>query len=280
LLDKQTIDKYFKYDDEEVIISFSGGRTSALMLKYFVEAHNGTLPKNINVIFSNTGKEMPETLDFVQECSEQYGVKIIWVEFCKHNRMKVVDYNTASRDGQPFAELIDKKSHLPNPTMRFCTSEMKITPMKLYVKNYLNYEQGWINCVGLRYDEGHRVKRLNGMKEKFFTEAPLYHAKIAKHHVFEHWEKSNWDLNLQNVNGSTPAGNCDLCFLKGQKTIQTLMRQNPGIEKWWIEQEKKTFNGRQPFFRRDRAPYETLQKQDQDQPDLFDGGTACVFCHD
>ena len=108
----------------------------------------------------------------------------------------------------------------------------------------------------------------------------MYNAKIAKHHVFEYWQKSNWDLQLQNVDGSTPAGNCDLCFLKGQKTIQTLMRQNPGMEKWWIEQEKKTFNGRQPFFRRDRAPYAKLSQNNKDQPDLFDGGTACVFCHD
>ncbi len=272
--------EFFEYKDEQVIISFSGGRTSALMLKHFVDSHNGKLPKDMHVVFSNTGKEMPQTLDFVEECSEKFGVKINWVEYCKDNRMKIVDYKTASRDGQPFAELIDKKKHLPNPTMRFCTTEMKITPMKLFAKNILGYEAGWINCVGLRYDEGHRVKRLNGMREKFFTEAPLYNAKIAKHHVFEYWQKSNWDLQLQNVDGSTPAGNCDLCFLKGQKTIQTLMRQNPGMEKWWIEQEKKTFNGRQPFFRRDRASYAKLSQNNKDQPDLFDGGTACVFCHD
>ena len=44
---------------EQAIISFSGGRTSAFMLWKILEAHGGTLPDNLKVVFANTGKEMP-----------------------------------------------------------------------------------------------------------------------------------------------------------------------------------------------------------------------------
>jgi len=55
--------------DGPAIISFSGGRTSAYMLHQIIAAHDGLLPDDIVVCFANTGKERPETLDFVQRCS-------------------------------------------------------------------------------------------------------------------------------------------------------------------------------------------------------------------
>ena len=56
--------------DEPAVISFSGGRTSAYMLYKVLEAHGGRLPDHVVVAFSNTGKEMPQTLDFVDRCSK------------------------------------------------------------------------------------------------------------------------------------------------------------------------------------------------------------------
>lgn len=61
------------------LISFSGGRTSGYML-YRILHSNGGLPDDTHVVFSNTGKEREETLVFVRECSEKWGVPIHWVE--------------------------------------------------------------------------------------------------------------------------------------------------------------------------------------------------------
>ena len=46
------------------VISFSGGRTSAFMLRHIVDAYGGRLPDSVSVIFANTGLERPETLEF------------------------------------------------------------------------------------------------------------------------------------------------------------------------------------------------------------------------
>ena len=61
------------------VISFSGGRTSAFMLRHIVDAYGGRLPDSVSVIFANTGLERPETLEFVDVCGREWGVDIVWV---------------------------------------------------------------------------------------------------------------------------------------------------------------------------------------------------------
>ena len=106
------------------IINFSGGRTSAYMLKKIVDAYGGGLPGGIHVIFANTGMERPETLDFVDVCGRAWGVEIVWVEYLwdAPHRTRVVDFATASRNGEPYAALIDRKGFVPFQNLRFCSS--------------------------------------------------------------------------------------------------------------------------------------------------------------
>lgn len=62
-------------------IHFSGGRTSGLMLRRHLDAHGGTLPEDVRVLFCNTGKEREETLDFVERCSREWSVPVTWLEY-------------------------------------------------------------------------------------------------------------------------------------------------------------------------------------------------------
>jgi hypothetical protein len=57
------------------LISFSGGRTSGYMLKQIIDAYGGTLPANVIPCFANTGKEMPQTLEFVRVGVEVGGLR-------------------------------------------------------------------------------------------------------------------------------------------------------------------------------------------------------------
>ena len=63
------------------VISFSGGRTSSYLLKHIVDAYGGRLPSDIAVVFANTAMERPETLEFVDRCSREWGIEIVWVEY-------------------------------------------------------------------------------------------------------------------------------------------------------------------------------------------------------
>jgi len=141
---------------EPTVISFSGGRTSAFMLYKVLEAHHMSLPPEAKAIFCNTGKEHEATLDFVRDIEKNWNVPIVWLEFTKQQpKFKVVDYETASRNGEPFAEIIASKQFLPNPVMRFCTTELKIHPITRYIASI------WIDefhtLAGIRADEPSRV---------------------------------------------------------------------------------------------------------------------------
>ena len=243
--DKESMTNPYKIDSP-ALISFSGGRTSGFMLKQIIDAHEGVLPKDVYVVFANTGKEMPQTLDFVRDCAEKWDCKIHWLELEIANerpiyRTKEVNYETASRKGEPFEALIDRKKMLPNPVMRLCTSELKVNVMKRFMKEKGHKE--WTNVVGLRYDEPRRVAKQNKANDMeinaWESVCPLYQDKITVEDVFNFWDKNNFDLNLPNHNGKTLAGNCDLCYLKGTKTLTKIIREKPELANWWIDQENK-----------------------------------------
>lgn len=270
------------------LISFSGGRTSGYMLKHIIDAHDGTLPDDVHVVFANTGKEMPETLDFVQECENRWGVRIVWLEWRDNEAgYDTVSHNSASRNGEPFKALIDKRGFLPNPVMRFCTQEMKVRPMKKLMLA-LGYEH-WGNIVGIRADEPMRVARMrhSADRQRWDNVLPLAEAGATVQDVTSFWRAADFDLRLPNNDGTTPLGNCDLCFLKGAATIMGIIRERPDLAVWWAEAEAEAEaraskpNG--AIFRQDRPSYAQMLAMSKQQGDLFagiDNNTQPCGCHD
>jgi|GEM_PF-2992543 len=119
------------------------------------------------VTFANTGKEHPATLDFVQECSVRWAVPIVWLEFRDDERgFAIVDYETASRDGEPFEALIRKRSYLPNPVTRFCTIDLKICVIHKYLRMVgCSTEETPVDMMtGIRADEPRRVVKIRHRK--------------------------------------------------------------------------------------------------------------------
>lgn len=151
------------------LISFSGGRTSGFMLRQILDAHGGDLPFDFHVCFFNTGKEFPQTLDFVHEVETRWRVNVIWLEFRNdflphlptdvsiHKYTARVNYETASRKGEPFNALTSRKKYLPNQRQRFCTQELKIRQGINWMK-FCGVEW-WTQVIGFRADEPHRLAK-------------------------------------------------------------------------------------------------------------------------
>jgi 3'-phosphoadenosine 5'-phosphosulfate sulfotransferase (PAPS reductase)/FAD synthetase len=250
---------------EPTVISFSGGRTSAYMLWRVLQANNG-LPKEAQVLFANTGKENDATLKFVSECSQQWAVPITWLEYAKDG-FRVVDFESASRHGEPFAALIEKKNYLPNPVARFCTSELKVLTIQRYMKSIgINeFEQ----MLGIRFDEKRRVAKL-----RVGNRTPLVDAGVTQDVVQSFWKSQSFDLGLDFRNGITSLGNCDLCFLKGPNQVLSIIRSDPSKAVWWAEQEAKIGG----TFRSDRPSYSKMMMFAKDQGDMFDSDDQSVAC--
>lgn len=264
---------------EPTVISFSGGRTSAYMLWRVLQSNNG-LPDNAVVTFANTGKEDEATLEFVRDCSVNWNVPIVWLEYRHDDKgYAVVDFDTASRQGEPFEALIAKKNYLPNPVTRFCTIELKIRVISKYMK-----AQGWdfderSAWVGIRADEPRRIAKIG------YDRCPLAADGISAKDVGEFWASQSFDLKLPNIKGKTYHGNCDLCFLKGYHQTLSLIQEKPSRAIWWAKMENLIkssgqFKGDGARFRKDRPSYAEMMAFSQDQIPLFeDEGIAC-FCGD
>jgi len=286
--------------DCPTLISFSGGRTSGYMLYKILESYDGVLPDDVHVTFANTGKEMPETLDFINDCAVNWNVNVRWLELDIHDerpiyRTKEVTYETASRNGEPFEALIKRKKMLPNVVARLCTIHMKIDVMNRFMRSH-GYKE-WANVIGLRYDEPKRVakqrKQNDSGKNKWTSLVPLYDNKVMVEDVARFWENNEFDLDLPNHSGKTLAGNCDLCFLKGTRTLIKLIKEKPELADWWIEQEQKIekLNKGTEYenkkvstdkFNRSRSYTDLVElaRLDAKQISMFEDDARSCFCHD
>jgi 3'-phosphoadenosine 5'-phosphosulfate sulfotransferase (PAPS reductase)/FAD synthetase len=262
-------------------------RKPCYLLRQVLDAYNGRLPNGIGVCFANTGKEMRQTLDFVRDCGERWNVPIVWLEYApdgeKQRKFRVVDYAGASRQGEPYEALLRERQYLPNPVTRFCTTSLKIRVMRDYARS-LGWEH-WTNAIGLRRDEARRVAKIRNDRERWETAVPLYDAGATKEDVAAFWRRQPFDLGLPNIDGKTPAGNCDLCFLKSAGTIAALMRSDPSLADWWIrmEEEARPAKPLAGFFRKDRPNYRQMRDAVLTQQDMDFGerdALAECFCHE
>lgn len=223
------------------IVSFSGGRTSGLMLRRILDAHDGRLPGDVRVVFSNTGKEREETLRFVLDVETHWRVPVVWIERWAPTHeapslggLRIVCFETANRDGGVFKSWIENRNYLPNPTARFCTVEMKINATRDFMRSHGHEDDSWTNAVGMRADEPKRVARARDRSgRKWDVVCPLADAGITKTDVRAFWKAQPFDLQLEEWEG-----NCDLCFMKGVSKRARIVRDHPELSTWWEEIER------------------------------------------
>lgn len=80
------------------VISVSGGRTSAYILRRVLDENGGVLPEGTLAIFQNTGKEKEATYEFLRDIEMKWNVNIVWLEYAgKEDKYKVVNFDTACR---------------------------------------------------------------------------------------------------------------------------------------------------------------------------------------
>lgn len=206
---------------------------------------------------------------FVDRCSKEWDVPITWVEYSPEAPgFKIVNFESASRSGEPFEALITKKKYLPNPVARFCSMELK--GVAITKATGLESDE---TMIGVRSDEPIRIPKLRSRG----LHLPLVDAGVTRKQVNEFWNTSSFDLELSYRHGVTALGNCDLCFLKGPDQIMGLIKDKPDRATWWAKQEKAIG----ATFRSDRPTYTTMQKYINNQADMFNtsGGIDC-FCGD
>jgi len=257
------------------------------MLYKVLEAHQMSLPSEAVVCFANTGKEEEATLEFVNECSKRWNVPIFWLEYVEvdgEHSFKVVDYQTASRNGEPFEEIIKHFDNaLPNGRARYCSANLKTRTFYRYLSS-IGWKE-WESFLGIRADEPKRVVKFRanpnpeGKHETVYL--PLAQANVSAKDVSNFWKQQDFDLGLPNINGKTMHGNCDLCMLKPKAQILSLIQEKPERALWWIKQEEEASKrcvGDGKFFAIDRPSYAQMYKYAAEQTDMFDKSEEAISC--
>lgn len=148
------------------------------------------------VVFADTGRERPETYEFVRQCSARFNVPIAWV----WRRGKGDTDEGVAGPPSPFSRLLRDKAEgqrlrgepfsLPGPVSRYCSIELKRAPAERFMHNEgagrglawprelkgstrrywtrmgrevpLLLEVEYTQVLGIRVDEPRRVARLRG----------------------------------------------------------------------------------------------------------------------
>lgn len=209
-------------EKKNLLISFSGGETSAFMSKWLLE--NKKYEYNMVCVFANTGEETEETLDFVNKCDKEFGMNLVWVEAVVHEEMgvgtthKIVNFKTASRKGEPFYSVVSKFG-IPNQSFPHCTRELKLRPIHSYIKNSLGWKN-YYTAIGIRNDEVDRVNP-NYKKEKLYYPLVM-DIPMTKPQINVFWKNMPFRLRLKGYQG-----NCKSCWKKSFNKLMTISVETP-----------------------------------------------------
>ena len=208
-----------------LFISFSGGETSALMAQFLLSRHRSKWDEIVCGI-ANTAQENEETLVFADQCDRAFGMNLVWLEAdVQHGvrlstKHRVVTFQTASRKGEPFEEVI-KKYGLPGPGRLHCTRELKLNPMKSYLSSIGWNDGSYDTAIGIRADESGRRDPAHVAKRIIY---PLLDwLPHTKPHVNKFWMAMPFRLNLTGYQG-----NCKWCWKKSLRKHMTLLSEDPG----------------------------------------------------
>ena len=208
---------------KRLLVSFSGGETSALMTRLITEKWREKY-NEIIVLFANTGEENTETLDFVNQCDIHFGFNVVWVEAdvmprgigSKH---RVVTYGTASRKGNPFEAVIAKYG-IPNKSFPHCTRELKENPIHSFARSKGWATSSYDTAIGIRIDEIDRMSASAKTRKLIYPLISQW--PCTKGNVNDFWSKQPFRLKLKGYQG-----NCKWCWKKSLRKHLTIISETP-----------------------------------------------------
>jgi hypothetical protein len=205
----------------EMVVSFSGGKTSAYM-SWWLKRHTNL---DCVYVFANTGQEHEKTLEFVDRCDKAWGLGVHWVEAKVYHGEKkgsghsFVTAETASKNGEPFEQVI-RKYGIPNHSGPHCTRELKINPIKSAAIELVGKEHRM--AIGIRVDEIDRMQA--DAKEKNIMYPLVSMNPTDKAKVERFWQEQPFTLEIPPM-----LGNCTWCWKKTLRKHLTLIKTNPEI---------------------------------------------------
>lgn len=182
------------------ILSLSGGKDSTALAIYMRDK----VPE-MEYVFCDTAKELPETYDYLDKLEAYLGQKITRLK----NDPDVFDTLLKMRGG-----------FLPSPRMRWCTSELKIRVFERYVG-----DEPVINYIGIRADENRKgnISHKSNLQSRY----PFIENGLVKDDITRLLEQSG--LGLPEYYKWRSRSGCYFCFFQQRIEWVGLLENHPDL---------------------------------------------------
>jgi hypothetical protein len=224
----------------------------------------------LKFVFANTGQEHEETLKFLDRIDRKFNLDVVWLEAVinpeknKGTTHKIVTFETASRKGEPFEDMI-KVYGIPNPSYPHCNRELKICAMNSYINSI-----GWkheFRAIGIRCDEDNRACDNAGKERKLYPLIDFF--PTDKQDVLDWFDGKDYDLNIQEH-----LGNCVTCWKKSRPKLINIIRSEPERFEFFDRMEKEhglsgsNKDGTERVFFRGNTSVDNLRAEEYAMPEL------------
>lgn len=258
-----------------IVISVSGGRTSALMAKLLLDKYRNDDNVDVICIFANTGQEHPKTIEFLKQCNEYFDMNLVCIEAVTNpqngvgQQAKVVPIDELSMNGEVFEAVIAKHG-IPNMKNPNCSRDMKKRPIEAYLRS-LGYKRGEYKvAIGIRADEPARLDWAKAAKDHLLYPLASDFA-VTRYDVNHFWSTMPFDLEIASYEG-----NCKTCWKKSIRKLMTIAIENPNWFDFFFDMEVKygdytpvsrahnpDINPPHRFFRERRSVLDIIEEANQ-----------------
>ena len=235
-------------EKENLMITVSGGRTSAMMARHIQTDKKYADYKKV-FVFCNTGMERFETIEFLKNIEKYWEIPLIKIEGVYSNdlgtgvKYKIVDWENLNMNAKPFSKMIEHKnkgifSGLPNQDAPYCSENLKTLPAKKLCDDIFGINNYKIAIGFRKEDMPKRISwaEIKEQKQKIFPLLTDFKTPISQLDLNSLWKKEKFKLELHNK-----YGNCELCWKKSDNNlIENIIFGTRFID--WFKNEEEKYN--------------------------------------
>lgn len=237
-----------KIEDKNLMITVSGGRSSAMMARYIQTSEKYANYEKV-FVFCNTGMERPETIEFLKNIEKHWEIPLVKIEGIYSNDLgtgvsyKVVEWENLNMNALPFSKMIEHKnkgifSGLPNKDAPYCSENLKTLPAKKLCDNIFGINNYKI-AIGFRKEDMPKritFTEIKEQKQKIFPLLTDFKTPVSQLDLNKYWKQQPFKLELHGK-----YGNCELCWKKSDNNlIENIIFGTRFID--WFKNEELKYN--------------------------------------
>jgi len=231
------------------VLGLSGGKDSSALALYVKETRPDL---DIEYFFTDTGYELPETNEFIDQLEEKLGYI--------HRLNARSQNNIEGRGEKTFSHMLKEHgNYLPSQRDRWCTVQLKLKPFEAWLDEYIADGYEIKNYVGIRADEPERTGFMT-IEKPIESVFPFREDGIVKSDIVNILQRNG--LEMPAYYEWRSRSGCTFCFYQRKIEWVKLLEKHPDLfeeAKAFEKGEGNTVVGETFYWMGQGEPLSTLE---------------------